>query len=108
MAERYVRTTEGARIFGVPIGTKIQDRTSPEVERTVRPMTSVRLASLQRQFEIAKKTGNVSEMKNIQARFTSAVKDFSSTRQLIDGLKDLVAARGRADQAINAKSNAED
>lgn len=101
MAERFVRTTEGARIFGVPIGTRIEDRTSPEIVRTQRPMTMTRLVSLQRQFEIAKRTGNLDLMNEIQERFTAAIKDFSGSRQLIQGLKDLVASRGRADQAIN-------
>ncbi len=108
MAERRVRTVEGARLFGVPIGTVIEDRTSPDIERTQRPMTQVRLQSLQRQFAIAKKTGNLDMMRDIQEQFTVAVKEYSTSNQLLDNLKGLVAARGRADQAIGKKKNQTD
>ncbi|WNN94991.1 hypothetical protein SEA_MAGRITTE_14 [Microbacterium phage Magritte] len=103
MVERKVRTPEGARMFGVPIGTVIEDRTSPDVARTKRPVTNVRLISLQRQFQLAKKQGNLDAMREIQEQFTAAIKDFSGSRQLISTIKDLVASRGRADQDLGKR-----
>lgn len=90
-------------MFGVPIGTVIEDRTSPDVARTKRSVTNVRLISLQRQFAIAKKAGNLDAMRDIQDQFTAAIKDFSGSRQLISTIKDLVAARGRADQDLGKR-----
>lgn len=95
-------------MFGVPIGTVIEDRTSPDVRRTQRPVTDVRLTSLQRQFEIAKKAGNLDAMRDIQDQFTAAIKDFSGSRQLIATIKGLVAARGRGDQALGKRPGIED
>lgn len=108
MAERKVRTVEGARLFGQPIGTVIQDRTSPDIARTKRSVSMVRLKSLQRQFAIAKKTGNVDQMREIQERFTVAIKDFSGARQLIETIDELVAQRGRNDQALGKKPDIND
>lgn len=108
MAERRVRTVEGARMFGVPIGSVIDDRTSPDVARTKRAMTMTRLISLQRQFAIAKETGNTDLMREIQEKFTVAIKDFAGSRQLISTIKDLVAARGRADQDLGKRPNIRD
>lgn len=90
-------------MFGVPIGTTIEDRTSPDVARTKRSVTNVRLISLQRQFAIAKKAGNQDAMRDIQDQFTAAIKDFSGSRQLISTIKDLVAARGRADHDLGKR-----
>lgn len=95
-------------MFGVPIGTVIEDRTSPDVARTIRPVTMVRLQSLQRQFAIAKKSGNQDAMREIQEKFTVAIKDFSGSRQLIATIKDLVAARGRADQDLDKRPGIKD
>lgn len=108
MAERRVRTVEGARLFGMPIGSTITDRTSPEVDKTQRATSMVRLNSLKRQFAIAKKTGNVSAMRDIQEQFTGLLKDFSSTRQLIATIDDLVAQRGRNDQALGKRPDIND
>ncbi len=108
MAERRVRTVEGARLFGQPIGTVINDRTSPEVANTQRAVSMVRLRSLQRQFAIAKKTGNTALMRDIQEEFTAAIKDFSGSRQLISTIKDLVAARGRGDQDLGKRPDIND
>lgn len=95
-------------MFGVPIGTVIEDRTSPDVARTQRPVSRVRLLSLQRQFAIAKKQGNLDAMREIQEQFTVAIKDFSGSRQLISTIKDLVAARGRADQDLGKRPDIRD
>lgn len=108
MVERRVRTVEGARMFGVPIGTVIEDRTSPDIARTQRPMTMTRLLSLQRQFQIAKETGNLDLMREIQEKFTVAIKDFAGSRQLISTIKDLVSARGRADQDLGKRPGIRD
>ena len=108
MAERKVRTVEGARLFGQPIGTVIKDRTSPEVARTKRSTSMVRLHSLKRQFEIAKKTGNVDQMRDIQAQFTALIKDYSGSRQLISTIDALVAQRGRNDQDLGKRPNIRD
>ncbi len=108
MVERTVRTPEGARMFGVPIGTVIQDRTSPDAARTKRPVTRVRLLSLQRQFQIAKETGQQDQMRDIQEQFSEAVQQYAGTRQLFSTLQDLVAARGRGDQALGKRPGIKD
>lgn len=98
---RKVRTTEGARFFGVPIGTEIGNRFDPDTKATQRATSLTRLISLQRQFLAAKATGNLSQMRDIQETFTIAVKDYVSTSgQLTDVLDALVASRGRADKDI--------
>jgi hypothetical protein len=102
---RKVRTTEGARFFGVPIGTEIGNRFDPNTQASTRAMTMTRLVSLQRQFEIAKETGNINEMRNVQEVFTTAVKEYAAnTGQLTDVIDDLVASRGRADKALGQKT----
>ena len=108
MAERTVRTVEGARLFGQPIGTIIRDRTSPEITRTKRAVSMVRLRSIQRQFEIAKRTGNTALMRDLQEQFTALVKDYSGSRQLLTTIQDLVAQRGRNDQSLGKKANLTD
>lgn len=95
-------------MFGVPIGTVIEDRTSPDVARTQRPVSEVRLLSLQRQFEIAKRTGNLDAMREIQEKFTVAIKGYAGSRQLISTIKELVAARGRNDQDLGKRANIRD
>lgn len=98
---RRVRTPEGARFFGVPIGQVIQDRFSPQVQVAQRSTTLTRLVSLQRQFEVAKETGNLSEMQNVQEEFSAAVLDYASrSGQLPEVLDSLVGARGRGDRDI--------
>jgi len=100
-APRRVRTAEGARFFGVPVGQVIQDRFSPQVQVAQRSTTLTRLASLQRQFEVAKETGNLPEMQNVQEEFSAAVLDYASRNgQLPEVLEALVASRGRGDKAI--------
>lgn len=98
---RRVRTTEGARFFGLPVGSLIGNTHDPNAKASTRATSLVRLRSLQRQFDVAKKVGNNSRMRDIQAEFTAAVKDYAATNgQLTDVLDSLVASRGRADKAI--------
>lgn len=100
-----VRTTEGARFFGAPIGTIIGNRFDPNATQVDRAVTMTRLVSLQRQFLTAKLTGNVGQMQNLQEEFSAAVKEYAATNgQLTDVLNTLVASRGRADQAIDAET----
>ena len=102
MAERRVRTVEGARLFGKPIGSLISQGKATEsgVDRTV---TLTRLVSLQRQFEVAKATGNLGAMRNIQDEYTQAVSAYRHNNQFLSILEDLIAARGRNDQAIDSR-----
>lgn len=68
-----------------------------------RSTSLTRLKSLQRQFEAAKSVGDTNRMKDIQATFTAALKDFSGSNQWMPTLEAMVAARGRADQALGRK-----
>ena len=106
---RRVRTTEGARFFGVPVGEIIGNTHDPNMEAAKRPTTLTRLTSLQRQFEAAKRVGNLSQMRSIQEEFTAEVKDYAATNgQLTDVLDALVSSRGRADKALGKKKNIRD
>lgn len=98
LAQRRVRTVEGSRLYGKPIGTVIGETGEPD-EGPKRPITIERLKSLQAQFEDAKRVGNTALMKDIQAEFTAALREYQSTRQDPARLRDLVGARGRQDQA---------
>lgn len=107
--QRRVRTTEGARYFGVPVGTVIGNRFDPNAKAAGRATTLTRLLSLQRQFAVAKKTGNLNAMRNIQEKFTEAIRDYASTNgQLTDVLDALVSSRGRSDMALGKKKNLKD
>ncbi len=108
MADRKVRTEEGARLFGQPIGSVIDPRTNPDLIHQERATSRVRLTSLQRQFDAAKRTGNTEQMKKIQAAFTAALKDFSGSTQWMPTLEKMVAARGRNDQALGKKKSLND
>ena len=108
MAERQVRTTEGSRMFGLPIGATIRDRTSPEIQRTKRSTSLTRLKSLQRQFLAAKRVGDTNRMKDIQKLFTAAMRDYAASNQWIHTLDDLVSARGRFDQDLGKKPGLND
>ncbi len=108
MADRIVRTTEGARMFGQPIGSVIKDRTSPEIQRTKRSTSLTRLRSLQRQFLAAKRVGDTNRMKDIQRLFTAAMKDYATSNQWIHTLDELVASRGRFDQDLGKKAGIKD
>jgi hypothetical protein len=98
LAQRRVRTLEGARLYGKPIGSVIGDGL-PGAEDSKRPITIERLKSLQAQFEDAKATNNTALMKDIQAQFTAALRGYQATRQDPVRLRELVGARGRQDQA---------
>jgi DNA-binding GntR family transcriptional regulator len=108
MAERRVRTLEGARLFGQPIGSVIDERTNPEMAHQKRATSLTKLKSLQRQFEAAKRTGNTAAMRDIQEKFTAALKDFSGSTQWMPTLEALVASRGRNDQALGKKPELDD
>lgn len=108
MAERKVRTLEGARLFGQPIGSVISERTNPEMAHQKRATSLTRLKSLQRQFDAAKRTGNLGLMKDVQAQFTAAFKDYQGSTQWAATLQDMVASRGRNDQAIGKKATLDD
>lgn len=106
---RRVRTTEGARFFGVPVGEVIGNRFDPNLKAAKRATSLTRLASLQRQFLAAKRVGDLSRMRNVQEEFTSAVRDYASTNgQLTDVLDALVSARGRGDQALGKTKDIRD
>lgn len=108
MAERRVRTTEGARLYGQPIGSVISERTNPEMAHQKRATTLTRLKSLQRQFDAAKAVGDLGRMKDLQEQFNAALKDYTGTSQWMDTLDELVASRGRNDQALGKKKSLND
>lgn len=106
---RRVRTTEGARFFGVPVGEVIGNKYDPNLKAAGRATSLTRLKSLQRQFLAAKKVGDLSRMRDIQERFTEAVKSYAATNgQLTDVLDALVGSRGRADMSLGKKKGIKD
>lgn len=100
LAQRRVRTLEGARLYGKPIGSVIGDAEPAEGEQK-RPVTIERLRSLQAQFADAKATNNTALMKDIQAEFTAALQEFRKNRQDPRVLRELVGSRGRQDASAN-------
>ena len=108
MAERRVRTVEGSRLFGQPIGAVISERTNPEMAHQKRATSLTRLKSLQRQFLAAKRVGDTNRMKDIQKLFTAAMRDYAASNQWIHTLDDLVSARGRFDQDLGKKPGLND
>lgn len=98
LATRRVRTLEGSKLYGKPIGAVIGETGDPE-DGPDRPMTIERLKSLQAQFEDAKAVNNTALMKDIQEEFTAAVREYQASRQDPTRLRELVGARGRQDQA---------
>lgn len=110
MAERRVRTTEGAQMFGQPIGSVIDERVSPEAVKQKRSTTRVRLTSIQRQFNAAKATGDLGRMKDLQAEFSAALKAYQveGGSQIASVIHDLVAQRGRNDIAVGKKKTLND
>lgn len=98
LATRKVRTTEGARQYGLPIGSVITD--SVDESEPDRPMTIERIKSLQRQFEIAASSGNTALMKRIQAEFSVAVREFKLTRQNPKLLRELIGSSGRNEKSV--------
>lgn len=106
---RRVRTTEGARFFGLPVGTPIGNRFDPNLKAADRAVSLTRLQSLQRQFEAAKSVGDLSKMRRYQEQFTTAVREYAATNgQLTDILSNLIGQRGRADIALGKKKNLRD
>lgn len=95
-----VRTPEGMRRYGKPIGAPISEGDGDKGEG--RPITLERLKSLQRQFEVAKKFGNVGMMRHIQREFRGAVTEFArgkSKKEIQDILNGMNSKR--ALQALN-------
>lgn len=106
---RRVRTTEGARFFGVPVGEVIGNKFDSRERAATRATSMTRILSLQRQFAAARDTGNLGAMRQLQEKFSAAVKSYAATNgQLTDVLDSLVGARGRNDLALGKKKNLRD
>lgn len=106
---RQVRTVEGARFFGLPVGATIQNRSTSKEAVTKRATSLTRLMSLKNMFDAAKRVGNIAQMRNVQEDFTTAVRSYAATNgQLTEVLDTLVATRGRADKALGKKKNQKD
>lgn len=85
-----VRTAAGAQRYGKPIGAPISEGDGDHDQD--RPITLERLKSLQRQFEAAKKFGNVSAMRHVQREFRAATTLFArgkSKKEIQDVLNTL-------------------
>ena len=98
LAQRRVRTSEGAKLYGKPIGSPIGDAAAPE-GGAERPITVERLRSLQQQFEAAERVGDAGRMRAIQAEFNEAVAEFRKSRQDANVLREMTGARGNQAQA---------
>lgn len=106
---RRVRTTEGARFFGLNVGDPIGNTYDTNAKAAKRTTSLTRLKSLQRQFLAAKKVGNISHMRKLNEQFTAAVRDYAATNgQLTEVLDTLVGSRGRADMALGKKKDLKD
>lgn len=103
LAMRYVRTAEGAALYGKPIGTKIGEADS-EKNAQDRPVTIERLLSLRRQFEAARKVGHTQLMKQVQARFQNDLRKYRKENPNANMLNDLGAAGGRQAQDADKES----
>lgn len=103
LAQRRVRTPEGAKLYGKNIGDLIGEA-SPEQGKQKRPVTLERLKSLQAQFAEAKRVGNTALMKDIQEEFTLAVKEFRAARQDVNVLRELTSDIGTQAQSAQKKS----
>ena len=102
LAERRVRTLAGSKLYGQPIGSVIGgEEQSAEGEK--RPTTIERLKSLQRQFLAAKRTGNEAAMKDVQAQFTEAFREYTKNHQAVGVLSQLQNQSGNHEQDIQAK-----
>lgn len=97
LAQRYIRTPEGAKLFGKPIGSLIGNDGAQPNEAS-HPVTIERLRSLQRQFAVAKATGNTGIMRDIQRQFIEALRSFRADHQDMNVLKALTGAQGRQAQ----------
>lgn len=104
LAVRRVRTSEGARLYGKPIGSPIGDAKDPEKDGPNRPITIERLRSIQDMFEAARNVGDAGRMRAIQKEFTQALAEFRQSRQGINVLRELTSARGN--QAKSAQRSA--
>jgi hypothetical protein len=102
LAQRRVRTSEGAKLYGKPIGSPIGEAGDPDNGESERPITIERLRSLQAQFEAAKKVGDAGRMQAIQEDFNVAVAEFRKTRQDANVLREMTGERGQQAQAQQA------
>lgn len=103
LAQRRVRTAEGARLYGKNIGDLIGDA-SPAKGEQKRPITLERIKSLQAQFAEAKRTGNTALMKSVQEEFRIAVREFRAERQDTNLLRELTGELGQQAQASQQAS----
>lgn len=92
LAQRRVRTLEGAKLYGKPIGSPIGE-ISDSGDASERPMTIERLKSLQRQFLAAQKANNTAVMKDIQEAFSKGFREYAEDHAVRDILDDLMSAR---------------
>jgi len=93
LAQRFVRTPEGAALYGVPIGSKIGDA---ELDKNAqdRPVTIERLRSLMRQFEAAKKVGDSALMGQVQSSFIQDLRKFRKSHPQANVLSELASVGG--------------
>ena len=98
LAVRRVRTSEGAKLYGKPIGSPITDAADPE-SGAERPITIERLRSLQAMFEAAERVGDAGRMRAIQEEFNKSVAEFRKTRQDINVLREMTSERGNQAQS---------
>jgi hypothetical protein len=75
MAPRQVLTPAGEKHFNKPVGSEIGK--GSEVLPEPRPVTFVRLQSLQRQIQKADKTGNQDLRKTLKLKFIEELRVFS-------------------------------
>lgn len=66
---RRVATEAGSKFFGLPIGAPITEGTQRQSEGRNKPVTKLRLMSLQRQFIQAKRTANKPLMAQVNKQF---------------------------------------
>lgn len=91
MANRKVSTEAGAKFFGKPIGSPITEEDDKNASGRNRPVTLLRLKSLQRQFIQAKRTQNAPLMAAVNKQFKQEIKIFmdvtgNSFPQVLDSL----------------------
>lgn len=84
---RKVQTAEGAKRYGQAIGSDIAaDATK---EEKARPVTLERLKSLERQLQVAKKTGDVSQLRKTMRDFQIALNTYAAGKSVTDVMDDL-------------------
>lgn len=104
LAQRRVRTSEGAKLYGKPIGSPIGEAGEATEDGPNRPITIERLRSIQGMFEAARKVGDAGRMRAIQKQFNEALVEFRKTRQDANVLRELTSARGNQAQSAQRSS----